>query len=506
MKIGKIKISRTWLVIIIIILIAVGYYVVKPLFKSPTDAFVLEKVGKGDVLQEVSETGSVKATDNISLGFKTVGRIQNINVYVGNEVKRGQVLASIDASQLSSQLGNYKAALDVAKAQYQKLLNGYTPEDIKIYQDTRDAAQHDLDNEYISAINTLDDAYTKIYNSFNVVNNIQTSYFSLVDQQGIKVNDSKIKINESMVNTKNYLDIAKASSDRENIDNAISQTINFLNNVSSALKIVRDMTDESVYYTKISSADKASLDTQKTSINTALTSVTNLQQDIVAYKIALQKAESNLTLRRAEPRSEDIDVYKAQIEQAQANVNLYQSQLNDTSLRSPIDGRITKVNSKIGEVVSTNESVINLLSSNPFQIKVDIYEQDIVNVKEGNTVKIILVAFPKQTFEGKVISIDPAEKIVDNVVYYEITIDFPNQPEGIKSGMTADITIETAKKENVLRVPKNAVENIDGKDIIQVANWGKIEDRQIETGLEGNDYYEIVSGLQEGDQIITGKK
>lgn len=502
----KIKISRTWLVIIIIILIVVGYYVVKPLFKSPTDAYVLEKVSRGDVLQEVSETGSVKATDNISLGFKTVGRIQNINVYVGNEVKKGQVLASIDASQLSSQLENYKAALDVAKAQYQKLLNGYTPEDIKIYQDTRDAAQHDFNNEYISAINTLDDAYTKIYNSFNVVNNIQISYFSLIDQQGIKVNDSKIKINESMVNAKNYLDIARASSDKENIDNAISQTINFLNNVSSALKIVRDMTDESVYYTEVSSTDKASLDTQKTNINTALTSVTDLQQGIVAYKIALQKAENNLVLRQAEPRPEDIDVYKAQIEQAQANVNLYQSQLNDTSLRSPIDGRITKVNSKTGEVVSTNESVINLLSSNPFQIKVDIYEQDIVNVKEGNTVKITLVAFPKQTFEGRVVSIDPAEKIVDNVVYYEITVDFPNQPEGIKSGMTADIVVETAKKENVLRVPKNAVENIDGKEIIQVANWGKIEDRQITTGLEGNDYYEIVSGLREGDQIITGKK
>jgi HlyD family secretion protein len=484
----------------------VGYYVVKPLFKSPTDAYVLEKVSRGDVLQEVSETGSVKATDNISLGFKTVGRIQNINVYVGNEVKKGQVLASIDASQLSSQLENYKAALDVAKAQYQKLLNGYTPEDIKIYQDTRDAAQHDFNNEYISAINTLDDAYTKIYNSFNVVNNIQISYFSLIDQQGIKVNDSKIKINESMVNAKNYLDIARASSDKENIDNAISQTINFLNNVSSALKIVRDMTDESVYYTEVSSTDKASLDTQKTNINTALTSVTDLQQGIVAYKIALQKAENNLVLRQAEPRPEDIDVYKAQIEQAQANVNLYQSQLNDTSLRSPIDGRITKVNSKTGEVVSTNESVINLLSSNPFQIKVDIYEQDIVNVKEGNTVKITLVAFPKQTFEGRVVSIDPAEKIVDNVVYYEITVDFPNQPEGIKSGMTADIVVETAKKENVLRVPKNAVENIDGKEIIQVANWGKIEDRQITTGLEGNDYYEIVSGLREGDQIITGKK
>ena len=52
--------------------------------------------------------------------------------------------------------------------------------------------------------------------------------------------------------------------------------------------------------------------------------------------------------------------------------------------------------------------------------------------------------------------IDPAEKIVDNVVYYEVTIDFSNQAEGIKSGMTADIVIETNKKDNVLMIPKNS--------------------------------------------------
>jgi multidrug efflux pump subunit AcrA (membrane-fusion protein) len=125
----------------------------------------------------------------------------------------------------------------------------------------------------------------------------------------------------------------------------------------------------------------------------------------------------------------------------------------------------------------------------------------------GDTAKITLVAFPKQTFEGKVLSIDPAEKIVDNVVYYEVTIDFPNQPNDVKSGMTADIVIETNKKDSVLRVPKNAIENVDGKNIVQViVNKDKIENRQITTGLEGNDYYEVVSGLSEGDTIIVGKK
>jgi HlyD family secretion protein len=72
--------------------------------------------------------------------------------------------------------------------------------------------------------------------------------------------------------------------------------------------------------------------------------------------------------------------------------------------------------------------------------------------------------------------------------------------------MTSDIVIQTNKKDNIVRIPKNAVENIDGTDTIQVVNRGKIENRKITVGLEGNDYFEVLSGLSEGNEIITGKK
>ena len=124
----------------------------------------------------------------------------------------------------------------------------------------------------------------------------------------------------------------------------------------------------------------------------------------------------------------------------------------------------------------------------------------------ADSVRIVLIAFPKQTFLGKVLSIDPAEKLIDDVVYYEITIDFNGDQEGIKSGMTADIVIETNKKDNILRIPANAIEKIGGKYLVQVTKSGKIENREITTDLEGNYYYEVVSGLKEGEEIIVGKK
>lgn len=502
----KLKISKTWLVVIIIILLAAGYYITKSFLKKPSDGYITEKAIKGEVLKEISETGSIKATESVSMGFKSMGKIAKINIAKGSNVKKGDILAQLDLSQASAQLQSAQAALEASQREYDKLLSGLTTEDIKIYQDAVTSAKNDLQSAYDSSLNILNDAYTKVYNSYTTVAAIRSSYFSASDQEGIKFNDREIDLNENFNNIKKYLDIAKKSTAGADIDNAIAEIILSLNSVYNDLKVIREQCDSGIYYTKIPSTDKTSLDTQKGYINTALTNVATSQQDINSYKIDLQKAEDNLIFKTAAPRREDVDIYRFEVDKARANVNLYQSQLGDFYLKSPIDGKITGVDAKTGEVVSASETIINLLSLEPFQIKVNIYEQDIVDVKINDLVLINLVAFPKQTFEGKVIALDPGEKIIDNVVYYEVTIDFPNQPEGVKSGMTADIVIKTNKKDNVLRVPKNAIENIDGKDILQVITNKKVEDRQITAGLEGNDYVEVLSGLAEGEEIIIGKK
>lgn len=503
MKIGKIKIGRTWLIIIIIVVLIIGYYSAKSIFKDPLDGYSSEKISKGLVLQEVSETGSVRATHEANLTFKSIGKVSSIEVSVGDDVKKGDILAELDLAQLSAQLQSAKAALNSAKTEYNKLLNGPTPEQAKTYQDTVATAKNNLQSAYDGASNTLNDAYAKIYNAQTDLATLQKDYFYSYDKQGIAVVGAKNDIEDNMRIIKSYLDKMASNSD---IDEAVAKMILVLDNVFNDLKIAREQCDQEIYYTSVPAASKTTLDTHKTYVNTAASSVTTLQKTISSYKIALQSAENNLAYETATARPEDVDIYKSKIQQAEASVSLYQSQLNDNYLVSPIDGKITEVNIKRGQVVSASQPAISLLSTEPFQIKVDIYEQDIVNVKVGNEVKIELVAFPEKIFTGKVLSIDPGEKIIDNVVYYEVTIDFPDQPEGVMSGMTADIVIETNKKEGVLKAPKNAIEHIDGKYIVEIFEGGKVKEREVIIGLEGNDYYEIIGGVQEGEILITGKK
>lgn len=462
--------------IVILVLVFVGY---KGLFSKKDNGLKLEKVVMGNIVQEVSETGTIESTEEINLGFKTAGRVGKINVKVGDLVWKGAELASLDKTPLFIQLNQAQASLAVAQVQYNKLS-----------EDAKNAAQQSLDSAYQDALNTLDDAYLKIYNAYNAVSSIQSTYFSTSDQEGIRVKDNKAAIGEILNKIKPLLDAAKTSLNPNNIDTALSGMETSLENTSEALKIIREMSEQGVYYSKVTSADKTILDNQRGYIIAALTSVNNSQQTISSDKINLQKAEN------------DVDYYQAKVTESQANVDSLKNQIWDATLRAPISGTITNIDKKVGEIAQATEFPISLISSDPLQIKVDIYEEDIVKIQKDNLVDIKVTAFPNETLNGRVIAIDPAEKIVEGVVYYEITIAFDVLKEGIKPGMTVDVVIKTAAKENVLTISKEAIRE-NGKITVLVLNNGKEEEKEIEIGLEGNDgRIEIISGLSEGEEVV----
>lgn len=524
------------LVIILIIVIA-GLYLL--FFRKEKVEYSLAEVVRGNVTQEVSETGAVKVGEEINLSFKNIGKIEQIYVKVGDTVESEQSLAKLDTSQLIIQLREAQAALEVAQAQFDKLLVGATPEEIQVAEtailnaktalsdakqnlaDVKADAEGDLNAAYEDALNNLDDAYLKAYNAYNKVDLIQRTYFSSTDQESLAVQENKNKIKNNLNSAENYLNTAKDNPKNENIDSALTNFKEFLSNIYDALTVIREKTETVNYRDDVTSADKSSLDSHKSDINIALTNVVNDQQTTSSTKITnetninqalasvssaegdLKAAEDQLALVKADPSQEDIDLHRAQVKQAQAQVNLLQNQIQETKIISPTKGQITRIEKRIGEIAQPTEAVISLLPAAPFQIEVDIYEEDIVKVKVGDQTDITLSAFPNGVFEGKVISIDPAEKLIEEVVYFEVTIDFKEPPQEIKPGMTADIIIKTASRENVLVIPETAVEKKDGKAIVQVLKGKNLEEREIKIGLIGSDdMVEVISGLTAGETVI----
>jgi len=521
-----------------IVFVVLGLVFWNFLVKKENSEFNLEKVKRGTVLQTVSETGTIKASEQVDLAFEETGRIERIYVEVGEEVARNDELAKLDTSELLIQLSETEALLQQSQAEYKKLLAGPTREEIRVKETTVEQARVALENAeqklknveleaeenlqqaYENALDTLDDSRLKIYNAYNVADNIYRDYFTLNDQQSFNVKENRDKIEKAKKRTEEYIDKAKQSQKREDIDRALSETKSALSDTKQALDVIRDMVETIKYRDSVSSSDKTSLDNQKSYINTAYANIVSAQQtiystkitnkknidnakaDIETAKVQLKKAEDELNLLTAKARQEDIDAVKAKIKQNEAKISLLKTKISKSYLKSPIQGKITDIKKEEGEVVQAHEPVVSLLSQQPFQIEADIYEEDIVKVKVGDPVTINIVAFPNESLKGKVCAIDPVEKVIDGVVYYKVTIDFGKEKKGLKPGMTADIVIETDKRENVLIIPKEAIKKRNGKNTVWVFENGEVKEKEIEIGLVGDDFAEVVSGLKEGEEII----
>ncbi|MCD6148705.1 efflux RND transporter periplasmic adaptor subunit [bacterium] len=540
-------------VLILIIGLGLGLYRHFAGEKGPFYESVLVK--REDIVQKVSATGRVAPAEKVNLAFDIQGRIKKIMVKVGDRVNRGEVLCQLEDEELKNQVLQAEAGRDTYQAQLNKLLAGASKEEIKVYETALENAQLALENArtslrnaeinldkvrtdaenklaqaYQDGLNVLDDSYLKLYNAFNTADLIQRTYFTSNDQEGIKVREAKkSKIKHPMEEMKSLLEKAKEEPTSENIDLALSQAKSSLEKAAEGLAVIRDTCDASVYKNQVSQTDKASLDTQRGYIILALTNVTNAQQAISSVKLAnelsihtaksqvdnarnalkaaqgnVEEARVRLTQIKSPARKEDIDLIKSQLAQAEAQLSLARERLQKAKLTSPISGIITQVRKKEGEMAAPGEPIISLMSVSGLQIEVEVPEVDIGKVKLGQRAEIGLDAFPDEVFWGSVVKIDPAEEIIQGVVYYKVTIDFDKLDKRIKSGMTADIDIITQEKNNVLVVPARAVISQNDKKMVRVLEGEGFKMREVKTGIHGSEgEIEIISGLKEGERVIT---
>lgn len=494
--------------IVIFLLLAIGIYYQFFLKKAKVE-FTLAEVVRGTIFQEISETGQVKKGEEINLSFKNSGKIEKIYVRVGDKVESGQVLAKLETNQLQIQLEEAKAGLTVIEAQKRDAQISLDSARQKL-EDTIATANEKIEKAYKDGLSVLDDSYLKIYNSFSFIDLLKRTYFERGDIESISIGEDKDAIERALNQAKFYIKAAKSSQNKEDIDIALSKIEESLLKTKTALEDARNITGKGAYREIVSIADKNILDTHKLNINNAHSNIVSSQANISLTKATsraeINAAQSQILNLENQLQEDQNGLYQAQLKQAQAKLNLLESQIKEAKLLSPAAGQITEIKKRVGELVQPllQDAVISLLPLTPFEIETNIYEEDIVKINIGNQVDISLVAFPEQTFKGKVVAINPAEKVIERVVYYKVTIIFEEEiPQNIKPGMTADLKIKTISKENVLIVPQEAIQKKDGKTIIQVLKDKIIEDREVEIGLEGsNDMVEIVSGIIEGEKII----
>lgn len=391
-----------------------------------------------------------------------------------------------------------------------------------------------------SVLSSMDNALTQADNILGVdnvtVNDSFEEVLSVLDSSKLRtaVNDYATAKEGKAAARAQILPLTTQSSHAD-LDAGLIKAENVLSQMNQLLLSVKDVLEA----TQVGSAlSQTSLDTKKTSVETArsdvaakYTSVISQKQAIAAaknsyekYKIAYDKAVRDLQDTKTNAEN-TVKIKQAAYEQALANLSRVDTPAREVDLASyraalaqavasrdkaiinaPIDGTITKINKKKGELILSSDIMIKLLSPN-FEIEVDIPETDIAKLKMGDEVEITLDAFGDDVkFKGKILSIDPASTEIQDVVYYQVRVSIEADGRDIKPGMTANVVIGTEKRDNVLYIPFRAVlsKNDSGMKYVRVLNNNQIEERNVQLGLRGDDgKVEIISGLQEGETVVT---
>ncbi len=197
---------------------------------------------------------------------------------------------------------------------------------------------------------------------------------------------------------------------------------------------------------------RVSLDDAKTKLKRA--------EDLSARNLTpqseLETAQVNLRSVEAQLRSS-----QAAVSQSRASLNQTQVNLDHTVIASPIDGIVISRNVDVGQTVaaSLNAPVLFLLAADltKMQVRANIDEADVGRIRPGQPVRFRVDAYAAEDFEGQVSQIRLQPTVVQNVVTYITVIDVPNPSLKLKPGMTANVTIEIARADNVLRVSNTAL-------------------------------------------------
>ncbi|MEK7185017.1 MAG: HlyD family efflux transporter periplasmic adaptor subunit, partial [Patescibacteria group bacterium] len=194
-----------------------------------------------------------------------------------------------------------------------------------------------------------------------------------------------------------------------------------------------------------------------------------------------------------------------------------EADLSKEIIRAPFSGIVGTIDAEVGEVVGAGDTIIRLISEEDnFSIEANISEVNIAKINVGNKVRAVFDALPDQSFYGSVSHIDSTETIIDDVVNYKVTIlvdssAINDKTDKIKSGMTANLFVETAERQNVLIVPLFALtrstEGGETKFVAQkLVGGSRSEETSVVLGVVGSDgRAEVLSGLSEGDVLVIEK-
>lgn len=451
--------------------------------RNQKPSYEIVNASSQDLVQTVSVTGKVRPAEAVDLAFERGGRINYVYVNVGDKVRAGAPLVGLENSELAAQILQ-------AEAKVQEL------DPSRVQQ--KGAA--DIQKLYQQGLADAQDAVVVAKNALLTLSDIQYAHFTDSSVDSERFASAKEQALLSLFGQEDagrwlaeFISPLKGGTfgkAQQPFLNAAPEAVEgTLQDVFASLQSVQKALDAVIVLSSFTATEKSDVSSAKTGISDSISAMVDDIQGIAVQKVANENSLQSIS---------------AQFSSAKARLQELQAQNAKTVLRAPLAGLVSKQEGKAGEIVSANVSIVSLISESQFEVEANIPEADIAKISIGDTASLTLDAYGSSVeFAGKVVSIDPAETVIDGVSTYATKVHFLEADDRVKSGMTANIDIAGKQLKGVLAIPQRAVTSRDGKKFVRILVGEKEKEIEVQTGFRGsNGYVEVVQGLNEGDSVI----
>ncbi|HUW79226.1 MAG TPA: biotin/lipoyl-binding protein [Candidatus Nanopelagicaceae bacterium] len=481
--------------VLILALAGGGYYAYNKI-NPPVAAAAIRTVtaAMGTVTSSVSASGSLTSPGDMGLIFPSNGVLTSIRVAVGDHVKRGQLLATIDST-------NATTALAQAQLSYRNALESITAskQNIETAQSNLDTAKTNAQTNLTNAQTNLATVQQALANTQAVLANNAIQYQNTLDQT--QQDFVSAQQNFDLWNNNYQLSIPLCTVDTP--PTGCSSWTSAYNSLQNAQRASENAT----------LTNKANVLRDAQTLQSAENSVTSAQNAVTSAEAGFTFTSYESSLKSAQQAYADLlpgttsATSLTSSEVARLAVVAAQKNLANTKMLAPAAGTVAAVGGKVGDISSpTSAGGINgfivLTDVSAFQVEAGFSEADSVSVAVNAPATFTFDALANVTAQGTVLSIAPLPVSANSVNTYTVTFALGAPVKGLLPGMTANATVIVGAKSNVLTVSNSALNTRGGRTTVTVLSKGVQQQVNVTVGLKGDTDTEITSGLKAGEVLV----